>query len=253
MALEDLTGVSKFIDALVASNPGSDDFADFGDDHIRGIKNVLLNTFPNIDGAVTATPAELNKLHLVQAFMGTFLQAASTLAARQAINASFPGEIRLYAGASAPTDWLICDGTAGLDSIGDVSLAPLYAVIGTTYGGTGPSNFALPDFRGRSPIGVGTGDAGAATTWTRGEKGGRETVTLSLSEIPGHSHSIAQHSHNYGGTQAQGLGGGNLILATSGTTYTTSVDGPTSTGSAGSGASHTNMGPVLGMNFIIAK
>jgi hypothetical protein len=60
MALEDLTGGAKFIDALVAGNPVSNDDRREGDDHIRGLKNVLHNTFPNIAAAVTATAAQLN-------------------------------------------------------------------------------------------------------------------------------------------------------------------------------------------------
>jgi Chaperone of endosialidase len=60
MALEDLTGSDKFIDALVPSNPEYQDDRRQGDDHIRGVKNVLANSFPNIDAPVTATPARLS-------------------------------------------------------------------------------------------------------------------------------------------------------------------------------------------------
>lgn len=66
MALEDLTG-TKYIDALVSTNPPGTDGLDETDDHIRGIKNVLLKTFPNLTGAVTATQTELNKLDGVTA------------------------------------------------------------------------------------------------------------------------------------------------------------------------------------------
>ncbi len=61
MALEDLTG-TKYIDALVSTNPPGTDGLDETDDHIRGIKNVLKKTFPNLAGAVTGTSSELNKL-----------------------------------------------------------------------------------------------------------------------------------------------------------------------------------------------
>jgi hypothetical protein len=61
MALEDLTGTDKFITALVPNNPDGLDDRRQGDDHDRGIKNVLLNSFPNIDAPVTATPAQLNQ------------------------------------------------------------------------------------------------------------------------------------------------------------------------------------------------
>lgn len=63
MSLEDLTGTSKYLSDLVKTNPvGSTDAKSYGDDHIRGIKNVLLNTFPNLTGAVNASQAELNLL-----------------------------------------------------------------------------------------------------------------------------------------------------------------------------------------------
>lgn len=60
MALEDLTGASKFIDDLVNTNPAGGDAPTDGDGHIRGVKNVLLNTFPNITAAMTVTAADLN-------------------------------------------------------------------------------------------------------------------------------------------------------------------------------------------------
>jgi len=60
MALEDLTGTDKFITALVPTNPEGQDDRRQGDDHIKGVKNVLLNSFPAIDAPVTATPADLN-------------------------------------------------------------------------------------------------------------------------------------------------------------------------------------------------
>ncbi len=60
MATEDLTGTGKYIDDLVATNPAATDSVSDGDEHIRGVKNVLKNTFPNLTGAVTATHTELN-------------------------------------------------------------------------------------------------------------------------------------------------------------------------------------------------
>lgn len=62
MALEDLTGGSVYIDSFVNTNPTSSDTKSQGDDHLRGIKNVLLNTFPNVTGAVTSSHTELNLL-----------------------------------------------------------------------------------------------------------------------------------------------------------------------------------------------
>jgi len=74
MALEDLTG-TKYIDDLNSSNPAAGDNVSEGDDHIRGIKNVLKTTFPNIDGAVNATDTELNYVDGVTSAIQTQLDA----------------------------------------------------------------------------------------------------------------------------------------------------------------------------------
>lgn len=106
MSLEDLTG-AKYINALVATNPvGGSDTVDQGDDHLRGIKNVLKQTFPNLDGPVTPTPAELNSLAGRQSFVNTFLQAADVQAAKNAIAADFPsGTVMVFRQTAAPTGW----------------------------------------------------------------------------------------------------------------------------------------------------
>jgi hypothetical protein len=74
MALEDLTG-TKYLDDLVATNPAAGDDVSEGDDHIRGIKNVLKTTFPNIDGAVTPTDTEINYVGGVTSAVQTQLDA----------------------------------------------------------------------------------------------------------------------------------------------------------------------------------
>ncbi len=78
----------------------------------------------------------------------------------------FIGEIRMFGGNFAPVDWALCDGTL-LAITGNEAL---YALIGTTYGGDGQTNFALPDLRGRLPVHQGTGQS----TYTLGQKGGVE-------------------------------------------------------------------------------
>ncbi len=78
MALEDLTGVDKFIDDLVNTNPAAGDNPREGDDHIRGVKNVLLNTFPNVDAAVTADATELNRIDGVTENIQPALDNANT-------------------------------------------------------------------------------------------------------------------------------------------------------------------------------
>ena len=74
MALEDLTG-TKYLDDLNSSNPAAGDNVSEGDDHIRGIKNVLKLTFPNVDAAVNATPTELNYVDGVTSAIQTQLDA----------------------------------------------------------------------------------------------------------------------------------------------------------------------------------
>ena len=86
MALEDLTGSGKYIDDLVATNPAAGDDVSEGDDHIRGIKNVLKTTFPSIDGAITATDTELNYVDGVTSAIQTQIDSKTT-------NATHSGEV----------------------------------------------------------------------------------------------------------------------------------------------------------------
>jgi len=95
---------------------------------------------------------------------------------------SYIGEIRLFAGTYAPNGWAFCDGSILPISENDA----LFSLIGTTYGGDGQSTFALPDFRGRVPIGMGQGPG--LSNRSHGEIGGQETVTLSTANMPSHTH-----------------------------------------------------------------
>lgn len=96
------------------------------------------------------------------------------------------GEIILWAGSSAPDDdnLLLCDGT----HYSNADYPDLWAVIGTTYGGAGATDFALPDMRGAVAIGESSGHALAST-------GGADTVTLTTAEMPAHAHLDAGHTH----------------------------------------------------------
>jgi hypothetical protein len=85
MALEDLTG-TKYIDDLNSSNPAAGDNVSEGDDHIRGIKNVLKTTFPNIDGAVTPTDTEIN-------YVGGVTSAIQTQIDSKTTNATHTGDV----------------------------------------------------------------------------------------------------------------------------------------------------------------
>src|SRR5580698_2203692 len=89
----------------------------------------------------------------------------------------YVGEIRMFAGNFAPAGWMFCEGQ--LLPISEYET--LFNLIGTTYGGDGQSTFQLPDLRGRLPMHQGNG-------FTLAETGGVETVTLTTSTIPAHSH-----------------------------------------------------------------
>lgn len=96
----------------------------------------------------------------------------------------FIGEIQAFAFGAAPAGWLVCDGQM-LDS---QNYSELYAVIGTTYGGSGSTNFALPNLMGRTPMGVGAGPQ--LTSRERGEKVGEASVPLTINNFPPHTHAL---------------------------------------------------------------
>ena len=128
---------------------------------------------------------------------------------------SYMGFVRMFAGTFAPGGEYFTDGQIMNISDNDA----LFSLIGTTYGGDGRYTFGLPDLRGRVPMGVGSGPGLEYVRW--GQKSGVENVTLTESQMAGH-----HHSWNCG-------------------------EGTYMTGDAGSGVSHTNMQPTLGMNYII--
>src|SRR5215207_11260153 len=92
----------------------------------------------------------------------------------------YVGEIRMFAGNFAPAGWMFCEGQMLPISENET----LFQLIGTTYGGDGQVTFALPDLRGRIPIHQGSG-------FNLADAGGAETVTLTTSELPAHSHSLS--------------------------------------------------------------
>lgn len=102
----------------------------------------------------------------------------------------FVSEIRPFAGNFAPAGWALCDG-----SLLDISAyETLYTLIGTTYGGNGTTNFALPDLRGRLPVGQGQGSG--LTNRTVGQMDGTSMVQLVAANIPAHSHSFSVSGSN---------------------------------------------------------
>ncbi|MCR6633146.1 MAG: tail fiber protein [Magnetospirillum sp.] len=130
--------------------------------------------------------ADLIDKPAARANLGVYSKAETDLA-------GITGEIRLFGGASAPSGWLFCDGSA----VNRTAYAALFAVIGTAFGsGDGTATFNLPDLRGRAPIGAGQG--AGLTSRTLGGTVGEEKHTLTIAEIPAHNHSANSYSIEQG-------------------------------------------------------
>jgi microcystin-dependent protein len=153
----------------------------------------------------------------------------------------YVGEIRLFAGNFAPSGWEVCQG----QTLAIADNEALFQLIGTTYGGDGQTTFNLPDLRSRVPVHVGSG-------YVLGQDGGVETVTLTASQIPAHTHA-AQATAN---SAASPDPGGNVWATASDTPYSTSTPSAAMSaeaiGSAGGGQPHDNMLPFVAVNFIIS-
>jgi microcystin-dependent protein len=122
----------------------------------------------------------------------------------------YVGELRIFAGNFAPSQWALCDGRTLSISQYDA----LYALLGTTYGGDGINTFQLPDLRGRIPIHAGTDPSG--NQYVLGQKAGTETVTLQQNQLPGHGH-IVMGASTGGSPDPTGrtYGSGQLLFSSS--------------------------------------
>jgi microcystin-dependent protein len=167
------------------------------------------------------------------------------------------GSIVAFAAAAAPTGWLLCDGTA----VSRTTYADLFAAIGIVYGaGNGTTTFNVPDGRGRTLIGSGTGDAADATAHALGSKTGTETHTLTTAQLAAHSHGITDAGHVHGpnvGTAFLTISGTGTLDSAAGSTVsessaqTASATTGISVNNAGGGDDHPNMQPSLTVNWII--
>lgn len=149
-------------------------------------------------------------------------------------SAEITGVIKQYAGAAAPSSYLICDGSA----ISRVSFANLFNVIGTTYGiGDGATTFNIPDLRQRVPVGFKSGDPNFGAL---GNFGGEVTHQLTIPEIPAHTHQTDMY---------KGEGEGGAIRYSS--AFAANFVGTLNTGSVGGNVPHNNLQPFVTLNYII--
>lgn len=157
------------------------------------------------------------------------------------------GELKLVPYTFAPLGWAFCQGQLMQIS----QNTPLYALLGTTYGGDGVTTFALPDFRGRVALSAGPSTVGS--NYALGEAGGVPSVTLITAQLPTHTHNVAVLST--AGNQQTPIG---MHLSVG--THVGNVYGPPKLGTGpgpnlsdtGGNGPHENRQPFLALNYIIA-
>jgi len=159
----------------------------------------------------------------------------------------FVGEIRMFAGNFAPRGWAFCDGQLLAVSQNDA----LFSLLGTIYGGDGRTTFGLPDMRGRLPIHAGTGPG--LSQRRLGSKGGEESVTLTVNQLPSHTHPIQASTAAATGNTPSGTVTAESpsvdVYAEIDANLNMSADAVTNVGGS---RNHTNLMPFLCVNFIIA-
>lgn len=153
----------------------------------------------------------------------------------------YVGEIRMFGGNFAPAGWMFCEGQLLPISENET----LFQLIGTTYGGDGESTFALPDLQGRIPIHQGNG-------FILAETGGAEEITLTVNQIPAHSHPALASSQGASDRSPQGV----VLAQALSSIYINDTPGvnlsASSVGPVGGSQPHTNFQPYLCINFIIS-
>lgn len=161
----------------------------------------------------------------------------------------FIGEIRMFGGNFAPRYWALCNGQL----LAIAQNTALFSLLGTMYGGDGMTTFGLPDLRGRVPLHFGQG-AGLSSYWL-GDKGGSESTTLTVNQLPAHNHSLnASSSLGYSDDPnasviGSGSGSASYIHTTPPAPNITMA--PASIGNTGGGQPVPTLPPYLAINFII--
>lgn len=165
------------------------------------------------------------------------------------MSSPFLSEIRIFAFNFAPKGWAMCNG----------QLLPinqnqaLFALLGTTYGGNGTTNFALPNLQGRAGIHMGQGSG--LGSYTLGQNGGQEAHTLLLAEMPAHAHGISANSIAANSDSPANAYPASTA-ATGGNSYSNAADGTRMNAgvisNTGGSQAHNNLQPFLTLNYCIA-
>lgn len=163
----------------------------------------------------------------------------------------FVGEIRLFGFGRTPNGWQACNGS--LLSIAEYEV--LYMLIGTTFGGDGQTTFAVPDMRSRVPVHQGQGPG--LSNYVIGQVAGTESVTLTVPQIPAHTHTMLASS--LGSTSTTPVGQKSLAGVSGDTLYSQTIPTsaaivahPGSISVAGGSQPHENLMPTLTVQFCIA-
>jgi microcystin-dependent protein len=158
----------------------------------------------------------------------------------------FIAEVKMFGGNFAPRGYALCNGQI----LPIAQNTALFSLLGTTYGGNGQTTFGLPDLRGRSPLGFGSGPG--LTPRSLGESSGSPTHTLTSTEMPTHSHALRAAAAATGGTPGAGVALAATATARVYRSATNTVPMAAPLGTTGGGQPHENRQPWLAVNFIIA-
>ncbi len=194
------------------------------------------------DAGITATQLATDSVITAKIQDGAVTAAKLNAAAVSVLMPT--GSIMPFAGSSAPTGYLLCNNTP----ISRSTYSALFALVGTTYGaGDGSSTFNIPDLRGRVIAGQDdmggasanrlTGQTGGVDGDILGGSGGAETHTLSIAQMPAHTHTL----QNGVGTKTNSFDSGTHVAS----------DASGNTGSVGGGGAHNNVQPTIILNYII--
>lgn len=168
----------------------------------------------------------------------------------------FIGEIRQFGGNFAPANWALCNG-----ALLPISEFPaLFQLIGTTYGGDGQTTFAVPNLAGRVPVGQGTGNG--LTNRTMGEAAGEEQHTLTVAELPAHTHPVGATTaagsqptpanNSVTATPSGGTAKNTMYVVPGTSTLVPAAMSATAVSAFGGNQPHDNMMPTVCISYIIS-